>query len=372
MAVATAVSLLGAVPVSARSDRDSRQALAQHRAFFPHALQGGRLDYYWDDFAASPGERRPGLLPLVAGTRADVELRLRAPIRLTGATLTVRLPGRLGARGLHPAGGVGGDPAEVDPSQYGAVTVRPADYFPFDGAGLRPRGHCRPVPGTAGDPGHTVTPSGAGWRLRVPGVTCRSGQLLRLRVYGVQLPSKPRALVLPWVLRDGSRVVGGLEVLRVVRPSRVRLEVDAPQTHQLEVSGSGTTGSVEGVTVRAARPNGRTASRWTGWVDVTADLFRRDTFPCQVVPRLVRFRPGDRGVVHVPPLTVSGSVPAQPQVVLPDFPDGLPAVPAYVNAWALDRSVRPGSDGPVEALPPPGWDPTEPIFPSLECPTSYH
>jgi hypothetical protein len=358
VAAAAALAIV-ATPVggaAARAPDESRSAGRD-----TGSLVVGRIDWSFDDFGASdPG---PGLLPLVAGTKADVELRWTAPVGVRDGRLQVLLPNVFRVNDVRPVRQLAGYAGGSQPNG-GAFTVRPSATF---AQGYRPAGHCRPVPGTRAS--QSATRTDRGWRLTVSGVTCAPGQVLRLRVYGVHVPEEPGTVRVPWRLTGASlvrapagdvtvaRAVGAARV-RVVAASTSRLEVTAPPTYQLVrdyedgLPARSVSATPIDATVRVLRADGSLDTDWTGWLTVAPDLRPRAyTFPCDSFGQAVRVRKSDDGVV-----TVSG-------IELIRDVDG------YVNAWAMDHSLKPGSSALVVALPPPDG---LPYAPSTICPISYH
>lgn len=328
----------------------------------PRALRVGGLDRGFDDFLA-PRAPWPGLLPLVAGTTVDVELRWRAPVSVRGGSLRVLLPDAFDVDGVRPVRQVNGYGFTPAPAE-GAFTVRPSAAFQ---GGFRPRGHCTPVPG--GTASQRAFRTDRGWRLAVDNVTCAPGQLLRLRVYGVTLPVGATTVRVPWVLRGepllrsrtgegtAARAVGAAAV-RVVAPSTSRIEVVAPPTYQLvrDVTNGVPQQSVSAepitVTVSIVRPNGSLDTDWAGWLTVSPDTRAtayRSRCDAERIP--VRIRPRDDGRVTVPGVTM------------------IRDVTGFVNAWAGDHGLQPGSSAAVQPVPPPDG---LPFSPSTVCPISYH
>lgn len=328
----------------------------------PRALRVGGLDRGFDDFLA-PRAPWPGLLPLVAGTTVDVELRWRAPISVRGGTLRVLLPDAFDVQRVRPVRQVNGY-GFAPPPREGAFTVRPSAAFQN---GYRPRGHCTPVPGGASS--QRATRTERGWRLAVDDVTCAPGEVLRLRVYGVTLPDTASTVRVPWLLRGApllrattgdataARAVGAASV-QVVEPSTSRIEVVAPPTYQLVrdvVDGQprqSVTAQPITVTVSIVRPDGSPDTSWAGWLtvspDVVATAYRS---PCDARRIPVYVGPDDGGRVTVPRVRM------------------IRDEPGYVNVWAGDHGLQPGSSARVEPLPPVDG---LPYRPSTVCPISYH
>lgn len=310
-ALMLAASLTGIGPAHAASTAPERTSPeVAGLAAAPSALRVGRLDPQFDDFGPpTPG---PGLLPLVAGTSADVEMRWRAPARVTAATLSVLLPDAFDVPVVRPQAAVLAPGVVFQRARAGAFTVRPAATF---SDGYRPRGHCQPVPGRVPQ---TATRTSAGWLLTVPGVSCARGQLLRLRVYGVQLPAEPTTVRVPWRLEahrasalpagdGGSDGWRGSAEVSVIAPTPAQLVVTAPPTYQL-VRDRGPNGqplrtvhaAPISVTVTVVGDDGSPYPDWTGWITVAPDI-RREAYrlSCDSPPQAVRVRASDRGQVVV-------------------------------------------------------------------------
>ena len=275
LAVAAVAAALLAAPVApadasppGQSTRDSATAVG-HDFFSFHEA---------DVIAGSPGNYL--VITYTAG---------RA---LTDGTVAVVLPGGQWRTPLSIIGSL----LVAGPASAGGVAIRPLPGLNpgLPEPGLDLANACTPVgAGEVGPPFSARVQTVLGSQvIVVRHVNCAPGQHLFVHINGITAPARVGRYLLPVVAAEAGELPRlSAASVDVVPTPRVALQVAVPPTVQL--------GMPVSVQVRAVRPDGRTATGYTGAVALVTENMQDCAFrPSQV--DAFQFSAADRGVASIP------------------------------------------------------------------------